>query len=313
MVSHKLLDEIEKLKPFGVGNPRPQFVFKDLIIEDFKRLGKQQNHLKLMVNDGVRVYDAMAFNQGELSQYFRRNDRVHMLLYLEKNNFMGVETIQFMLRDMVKNRMPISSDIRQKSAKAEANFLKGEQSLNIPDKFTKIQDFDIIFNTQGVSCLCLYSPQALLQFKDYVLRKNYYDYTLHFNQIDPKERLEGVVDVVYMPLTSFVSQLASAFVYDEALEGKTLAGLIPNRDDVAFLYKKIINDHEITLEQLEIRTNMTLTKCLLSLSLMEAMGLYQFEKEGAYIKLNKKPSPKDKVDIENIALYRHLTDSWRRT
>ena len=313
MVSHKLLDEIEELKPFGVGNPRPQFIFKDLIIEDFKRLGKQQNHLKLMVNDGVRVYDAMAFNQGELSQYFRRNDRVHMLLYLEKNNFMGVETIQFMLRDMIKNRMPMPFGIREKISKAETHFLKAEKALNIPDKFTKIEDFDIIFSTQGTAYLCLYSPQALLQFKDYVLHKNYYQYTLHFNQIDSRESRDGAVDIVYMPLTSCVEKLDTAFVYDEALLGKTLAGFIPNRDDVAFLYKYLIDHQEITLEQLESCTNMSLTKCLLSLSLMEAMGLYHFEKKGAYLKLNKKPSPQKKVDIENIALYRHLIDSWRRT
>jgi single-stranded-DNA-specific exonuclease len=313
MVSHKLLDEIEELKPFGVGNPRPQFIFKNLIIEDFKRLGKQQNHLKLMVNDGVRVYDAMAFNQGELSQYFRRNDRVHMLLYLEKNNFMGVETIQFMLRDMIKNRMPMPFEIREKLAKAETVFLKSERALNLPDKFTKIEDFDIIFSTQGHVPLCLYSPQALLKFKDYVLGKNYYEYTLHFNHIDSKESREGIVDVVYMPVTSCVENLETAYVYDEALQDKTLAGFIPNRDDVAFLYKHLSDNQDITLEQLESYTNMSLTKCLLSLALMEAMGLYHFEKKGAFLKLSKKPSPKNKVDIENIALYRHLIDSWRRT
>lgn len=312
MVTHKLLDEIEQLKPFGVGNPRPQFVFKDLLIEDFKILGKQQNHLKLIVNDGVRVYDAMAFNQGHLGKFFRRNDHVHMLLYLEKNNFMGVETIQFMMRDLIKNRMPLADEVYQKMAMAEATYLSQEAIRIIPPKFTKIEDFDIIFSRKSDDVLCIFSPQGLMQFKEFVYKDNLYNYAIHFNQLDESLRRPNCIDVIYMPLHGAISDIAKGYVFDEALESKTLAGLIPNRNDVAYLYKVIDRDNEMTLEKMATSANMSQTKCLLSLALLKEMSLYAYEFKGAYIHLTKLPKPAQKVDIEQIPLYRHLIDCWRQ-
>ncbi|MBS7527732.1 single-stranded-DNA-specific exonuclease RecJ [Fusibacter paucivorans] len=311
MVTHKLLDEIDQLKPFGVGNPRPQFAFKNLIIDDFTRIGKQQNHLKLIVNDGIRIYDALAFNQGDLTAYFRKNDRVHMLLYLEKNSFMGVETIQFMIRDMVKNRMPLSAYLLQKISEAEAAYLTSEKNIAINGKFTKIQDFDIIFSSGQALPLLIYNQEGLIRFKDYVFSENRYNYTVHFNMLNALEQREGYVDVVFMPLSEATSALMTGYVLEDALRAQTLAALIPDRDDVALIYKRIGSIEEIAVEKLAAHVNMHLTKCLLGLKLLEEMALFNVERQGALMKFHKMPRPEQKVDIEQIPLYRHLMDEWR--
>lgn len=39
---------IEKLAPFGTGNPKPTFIFRDVIPKDIRHFGKEQNHLELV-------------------------------------------------------------------------------------------------------------------------------------------------------------------------------------------------------------------------------------------------------------------------
>lgn len=310
MVSFKLLDEIDQLKPFGVGNPRPQFVFEDLIIDDYARIGKQQNHLKIVVNDGIRIYDALAFNRADLSQYLRKNDRVHMLLYLERNNFMGVETIQFMIRDIIKNRMPLSDYMTMQMAQAEATFLLAEQTVKHDLKFTIIEDFDIIFNTEKIKPLFIYSQAALMRFKDFVFAHNTYNYTIHFNEMNDNERQDGFVDVVYMPLSNIDYGHESAFVIKDALEKQSFAALVPDRVDVVNLYKRI--ESEIDVLSLAEAANISATKCLLGLKLIEEMGFYTFMSKGSLLEATPVPKPKEKVDIETMPTYRHLMDHWRK-
>ena len=53
---------IEKLAPFGTGNPKPLFLFKDVVPKDVRHFGKEKNHLELVFekNDGKKL-SALAF------------------------------------------------------------------------------------------------------------------------------------------------------------------------------------------------------------------------------------------------------------
>ena len=42
-------NEIQKFAPFGVKNPKPKFLIKNLQIEDIKKVGKNEKHLKLLL------------------------------------------------------------------------------------------------------------------------------------------------------------------------------------------------------------------------------------------------------------------------
>ncbi len=47
-VTYKNYRAIEKLSPFGVGNPKPTFLFSGVEIAEMKKFGKEKNHLELM-------------------------------------------------------------------------------------------------------------------------------------------------------------------------------------------------------------------------------------------------------------------------
>ncbi|MSU55090.1 MAG: single-stranded-DNA-specific exonuclease RecJ [Candidatus Taylorbacteria bacterium] len=53
---------VEKLAPFGTGNPKPLFIFRDVVPREVKHFGKEKNHLELVFEktDGKKL-SAMTF------------------------------------------------------------------------------------------------------------------------------------------------------------------------------------------------------------------------------------------------------------
>ena len=47
LVNYKTMDDIDRLAPYGVGNQKPTFLFKDLEIIELRHFGKENNHLEL--------------------------------------------------------------------------------------------------------------------------------------------------------------------------------------------------------------------------------------------------------------------------
>lgn len=58
-VNYKTMDDIDTLAPYGVGNQKPTFIFRDLEVVEVRHFGKEQNHLELRLKkvDGeVKAY-----------------------------------------------------------------------------------------------------------------------------------------------------------------------------------------------------------------------------------------------------------------
>ena len=56
---------IQKLSPFGKGNPMPTFVSRDVRVMDLKTMGADQQHLRLKLRQQDCAFDAVAFKVGE--------------------------------------------------------------------------------------------------------------------------------------------------------------------------------------------------------------------------------------------------------
>ncbi len=61
-------------------------------------MGKEGQHLKLMVSDGRITYTAVAFRMGHLVD--ERPARVDLLYSFERNFYNGQVTLQLMVRDL---------------------------------------------------------------------------------------------------------------------------------------------------------------------------------------------------------------------
>jgi len=102
-ISEKLLKEIKLLEPFGVGNPRPVFLAKDLELVDKKLLGNGQDHLKLWVKEaGGRgpVFEAIGFGMGSRDSSLSLGKKVEMIFNLEEDNWNNKKKIQLRILDL---------------------------------------------------------------------------------------------------------------------------------------------------------------------------------------------------------------------
>ena len=64
-ISPPLLEILDKMEPFGTGNPKPLFLTRGLEVVEITRIGSEGQHLKLIVSDGKRRMKALIFNRGE--------------------------------------------------------------------------------------------------------------------------------------------------------------------------------------------------------------------------------------------------------
>ncbi|MEK6256308.1 MAG: single-stranded-DNA-specific exonuclease RecJ [Chloroflexota bacterium] len=97
-LSAELLSQMEWLEPTGYGNPEPQFVTRDVQVQQSKTVGQDGSHLKLTVADGHKTFDAIAFRQGYLQDEI--TSRIDVLYSLEMNEFRGQKTLQLNVRDI---------------------------------------------------------------------------------------------------------------------------------------------------------------------------------------------------------------------
>ncbi|MBI1982518.1 MAG: hypothetical protein HYZ02_02550 [Candidatus Levybacteria bacterium] len=107
IISEGLYDALQKLAPFGMKNPEPTFVARNVIIEDLKTVGNDGRHLKLKLNQELRImnqgFDAIAFGMGERASEFHITDRVDIVYTIDEDRWNGNEKLQLKIKDLKKS------------------------------------------------------------------------------------------------------------------------------------------------------------------------------------------------------------------
>ncbi len=302
MVTHELVDAIEQLKPFGMGNPKPQFVFNHLKIDDYKLIGKAQNHLKLMVNDGVRIYDALAFNQSDNIKFFKKNETLNLLLTLEKNHFRGVETIQFLVKDFVKKNMPLKEQLAFKVYEVPYNHLVSGTALFKGDAAQVVDDVSSL----ETGLLLIYSLETFNAVKDELLMSQSLAYSLHFGKLSTCDFLEEGLNILYMPAEGVVLN-TPYYVLENDVCDNSLGAYYPTRDDMVYLYKWAMKLKKTSLFDAQDKLNFNIAKILCGLALLSDMSLIEYTVHNHYLTITAHHKPKEKMQLEKLELYQKFT------
>ena len=118
-LSEELIEVIEKLRPFGKGNPSPVFAVKEVELDKIWLIGKEKNYLKLRckVPGKNEVIDGLSFDKLE---YFREEysnkygeevflkacdsnyirGKIDLIYYPNINEFNGRRTLQIMIKNL---------------------------------------------------------------------------------------------------------------------------------------------------------------------------------------------------------------------
>lgn len=98
-VTIKNISAIQKLAPFGIGNPEPIFLFKDVTMTNVKAIGQTGDHLKFKVGS----LDAIAFKKGASSGKYKDGDTVDIIASLSLNSWNNLTTPQLIVREIIRS------------------------------------------------------------------------------------------------------------------------------------------------------------------------------------------------------------------
>jgi single-stranded-DNA-specific exonuclease len=97
-VDISLVEEISKLEPFGMSNPSPTFVVKDLTLKQKKLMGATKDHLKLIVNTPNGTKDCVWWSRGDVPLI--AGDKLDIAFAPQLNTFNGVTDVQLVIKDV---------------------------------------------------------------------------------------------------------------------------------------------------------------------------------------------------------------------
>lgn len=96
--AHSILDQ---LAPFGYANPMPMLLSREVLVRDHRVVGN--DHLKLTLTDGRKIWGAIAFRQGHWAKAWQAKDmpeRIDVVYTLEVNEWQGERRLQLNVRDL---------------------------------------------------------------------------------------------------------------------------------------------------------------------------------------------------------------------
>lgn len=91
--------QLKTLEPFGMGNPNPQFVYRNLQVLERRLVGANNKHLSLILYDGCNSIKGMAFNMGYLYNVFSNNRKIDIICSMDINQWNNNESIQLIIKD----------------------------------------------------------------------------------------------------------------------------------------------------------------------------------------------------------------------
>lgn len=95
---------IERLAPYGMANPKPTFLFKDITISDIKEFGKNNDHLEILfINNIGKFIKAIAFfkTRESYTRSLTRGERIDLIATFEKSTFLRRTELRLRIVDII--------------------------------------------------------------------------------------------------------------------------------------------------------------------------------------------------------------------
>lgn len=96
---------VEQLAPFGLGNPKPQFLFESVTVQEIKKFGKEKNHLEIKFenNDGKKISAIGFFISPEnFETLIEEGGVINLVASFEKSMFRGRPELRLRIVDVQK-------------------------------------------------------------------------------------------------------------------------------------------------------------------------------------------------------------------
>lgn len=304
-VTYDLVEELSLLEPFGMGNARPVFRVEHAEIRKKTQIGKNKEYTKFEIADGVRTFEAISFDKSGYYDLYKAGDLVDLVCHIDVNEFRGTQTIQFQLKDIRGFRAPLVKKSHAVSqfyfaeasrVAAYAKALQGQSEAAHPvDNPVGLKGLKKVWTVDSLEGLYYFYnriyDQVLSQLK------------VHINSLG-SEATSANEHLLICPLVDWTSKqtnfeihsVEALFNLENVAFGNGLyANWIPDRSQLITFYKEVKENKYVDERPMSVEKWL----CAMILSQAELVNLV----DGVIEVL---PSPKEKVDLEAVSLYRAL-------
>lgn len=98
-ITFDLATQLRILEPYGVGNPVPVFIVRDVPVSELSGIGDGK-HTKIILSDGRNYLTAMYFSNSPESVGVYPGDMVDVMFNLDINEWSGRQNVQLLVRDI---------------------------------------------------------------------------------------------------------------------------------------------------------------------------------------------------------------------
>jgi len=94
LIDNRIIDILNQFEPYGNENSRPKFISYGVEVSHSDKMGKNKEHLKMIVNQGNSYLSAIKFR---CEDEIRVGDRLDIIYTINENHFRGETTIQLLI------------------------------------------------------------------------------------------------------------------------------------------------------------------------------------------------------------------------
>ncbi|WP_019413721.1 single-stranded-DNA-specific exonuclease RecJ [Paenisporosarcina sp. TG20] len=142
----KSIESLQKLGPFGMGFPKPMYCIEEVSITSMRKIGANQNHVKMELSDGPDSIDAVGFSQGHLVDELTPGVEVSFIGDIQINEWNGRKKPQFMIEDAKSDKWQLY-DIRGiRQVNRWNQKIHQEQTLYLAFEKSTVQHFESLLN-----------------------------------------------------------------------------------------------------------------------------------------------------------------------
>ena len=136
-----LAEGLHILEPYGVGNPIPVFMLRDVTVSEIVGISDNK-HTRFTLTNGNGYLSAMYFSNSPSSLGLYVGDRVDVLFNIDVNEWLGRKSVQLILRDVKPSlsnyKIEESNKVRFEEIKSGASFRESENVLPSRDDFAVV-------------------------------------------------------------------------------------------------------------------------------------------------------------------------------
>ncbi|MGX1982532.1 exonuclease RecJ [Thermolongibacillus altinsuensis] len=99
-ISLETIEQMNRLSPFGMGNPKPRILLQNVQVDLLRRIGAEQNHMKAVLSANGKTLDAIGFGLGPLTEEISPNARLSVVGELVINEWNHFRKPQLMIQDV---------------------------------------------------------------------------------------------------------------------------------------------------------------------------------------------------------------------